>query len=133
MTVLDFDSAGEVLDSQPFSRLIGVRLTAFEPGVAELTIAVRLDLLQQFNFVHGGVLSYAADNALTLAGGSALGAEVVTRGFAIDYLRPAQGETVVARARVVSSSRRSALCRCEVTSGGKIVAAAQGSIARIEL
>jgi hypothetical protein len=61
-----------ILAEQPFSILLGAELTAFEPGRAELRLPVRHELKQQYGFVHGGVLSYLADNALTYAGGSAL-------------------------------------------------------------
>ncbi|HZW67624.1 MAG TPA: PaaI family thioesterase, partial [Pseudogracilibacillus sp.] len=68
----------QVLESQSFSRLVGTKLIEYKPGEVELEIPIKEDLLQQNNFVHGGVLSYAADNALTFAGGSVLGPEVLT-------------------------------------------------------
>ena len=60
-----------VLASQPFSVLLGAELVDFAPGNAELRIPIRDELKQQHGFVHGGVISYAADNALTYVGGSA--------------------------------------------------------------
>lgn len=68
----------QVLASQPFSVLLGAELLAFREGSAELKIPIKAELKQQHGFVHGGVISYAADNALTYAGGSALGPGVVT-------------------------------------------------------
>ncbi|GGX07662.1 hypothetical protein GCM10010353_23820 [Streptomyces chryseus] len=76
----DLATAQKVLDSQPFSRLVGVRITAFGDGAAVLEVAVRDELRQQNGFLHGGVLAYAADNALTFAGGAALGPAVLTAG-----------------------------------------------------
>jgi len=52
----------EALASQPFSVLVGAELTDFSPGRAELTIPITPQLKQQHGFVHGGVISYAADN-----------------------------------------------------------------------
>jgi uncharacterized protein (TIGR00369 family) len=122
----------EVLDSQPFSVLLGARLTAFEPGQVELVVPLRAELLQQHGFVHGGVLSYVADNALTFAGGSALGQRVVTAGYTISYLKPAQGDRLIARATVVATGKRQAVCRCDVfvaTSADEyLCAVAQGTI-----
>ncbi|MEP6773867.1 MAG: PaaI family thioesterase, partial [Polaromonas sp.] len=66
----------EVLGRQPFSALLNAQLDAFAPGLAELSVPVVPGLLQQHGFVHGGVLSYLADNALTFAGGSVLGDSV---------------------------------------------------------
>ena len=86
--------------------------------------------------MHGGVISYAADNVLTAAGASVLGPAIVTSEYKINYLRPVVGTGLVARATVVHSSRSQAVCRCDVfmvDEGGTEVlcAAAQGTIARI--
>lgn len=116
----------QALASQPFSRLLGAQLTTFRRGEAELVIPITPDLLQQHSFVHGGVLSYAADNALTFAGGSVLGPSVVTAEYKINYLRPAQGSLLIARASVVASSGRQAVCRCDIwvaTEAGEVLCA----------
>jgi uncharacterized protein (TIGR00369 family) len=78
--------AQRILASQPFRVLLGARVTAFEQGQAELIVPITQSLTQQFGFVHGGVISYAADNALTFAGGSVLGPEVVTSEYKINYI-----------------------------------------------
>ncbi|GAA1468896.1 PaaI family thioesterase [Nocardiopsis exhalans] len=129
--------ANLVLDAQPFSKLVEARVTVFEPRRAVLEVDVRDDLLQQNGFLHGGVLSYAADNALTFAGGSVLGASVLTSGFSIEYLRPGKGVLLNARAHVLESTRRRAVCRCDlvmIDSEGaeRLVAAAQGTITLVE-
>ncbi|KFN49792.1 hypothetical protein P873_09560 [Arenimonas composti TR7-09 = DSM 18010] len=108
------DDARRILDSQPFSRLLGAELTAFAADAVELRIPLRPELLQQFGFAHGGLIAYAADNALTFAGGAALGPSVLTAEFKINFLRPVKGEVLVARAAVVHAGRRQAVCRCEL-------------------
>jgi uncharacterized protein (TIGR00369 family) len=125
----------EVLASQPFSRLLGAELTALSRGHCQLELAVTPDLLQQNGFAHGGVVSYLADNALTYAGGAAMGVPVVTSEFKINYVRPALGERLIARAEAVAVSKTQAVCRCEVhaVSGGveRLCAMAQGTIVRL--
>lgn len=122
-----------ILASQPFSVFLGAELISFAEGRADLRIPVRAELLQQHGFVHGGVVSYAADNALTFAGGSALGTGVVTSEFKINYVRPARGDALVARASVVHAGRTQAVCRCDVFAsepgGERLCATAQGTIA----
>ena len=122
-----------VLAAQPFSVLIGAELQVLSSGQCELHVPITASLLQQHGFVHGGVVSYAADNALTYAGGSALRLPVVTAEFKINYVRPAVGERLVARAQAVHTSRSQAVCRCDVfvLQGGveKLCAVAQGTIA----
>ncbi len=92
-------------------------------------------LLQQHGFVHGGVLSYVADNALTYAGGTAMRVPVVTSEFKINYLRPAVGELLIARAQAVHHGRAQAVCRCDVfvvqAGTEKLCAVAQGTIAAL--
>jgi len=125
----------EVLASQPFSKLVGAQLTTFLPGHVELTVKITPQLKQQHGFVHGGVISYAADNALTFVGGSVLGPGVVTSEYKINYLRPAIGSDLIARATVVSSSRTQAVCRCDLYVVGEdkeeLCAVSQGTIARM--
>jgi len=125
----------KILASQPFSILLGAELLAFREGSVELKVPLRADLKQQHGFVHGGVISYAADNALTYAGGSVLGPSVVTSEFKINYVRPAMGDYIVARATVVHTGKNQAVCRCDVyvsNSGGEsLCATAQGTIARL--
>lgn len=124
-----------VLASQPFSGLLGAQLLRFGEGGAELRIPIRAELKQQHGFVHGGVISYAADNALTYAGASALGPAVVTAEFKINYLRPATGEFILARATVIHAGANQAVCHCDVfvSTGDResLCATAQGTIARL--
>lgn len=125
----------QVLAQQPFSTFMGARLTSLEPGSAVLELPLRDELRQQHGFAHGGVLSYLADNALTFAGGSAMQAPVVTSEFKINYVRPAVGTRLIARARTVHAGRRQAVCHCDIyvrTETGEeetLVAVAQGTIA----
>lgn len=133
----DVSLAQKTLDSQPFSRLLGARVTAFGEGRATLELDMREDLQQQNGFLHGGVVSYAADNALTFAGGTALGPAVLTGGFTIQYLRPARGAVLVAEAQVLHSGRRQAVCRCDLyavdAEGTRtLCAAAQGTVLAVQ-
>lgn len=133
MTGLDLRMAQKVLDSQPFSVLVGARITAFGDGAATLEIDSREELRQQSGFLHGGVLAYAADNALTFAAGTTLGPAVLTGGFSIQYLRPATGVSLVARAEVVHTGRRQAVARCDLSAVGQdgtetLCAVAQGTV-----
>jgi uncharacterized protein (TIGR00369 family) len=125
----------EVLASQPFSQLIGAELAALSPGRCELQVPITEAVKQQHGFVHGGVLSYAADNALTYAGGTALRVPVVTAEFKINYLRPAIGERLIARAEAVHTGKSQAVCRCDVfvvkDGEEKLCAVAQGTIAAL--
>ncbi|QKW03506.1 PaaI family thioesterase [Streptomyces sp. NA02536] len=134
---LDLTTARRTLADQPFSRLLGARLTAFGDGGATLEIDIREELRQQNGFLHGGVLSYAADNALTFAAGAVLGPHVLTGGFSLQYLRPATGHTLRARAEVVHAGRRQAVVRCDLLTldedgAGTLCAVAQGTVLPVQ-
>ena len=125
----------ETLAKQPFSMLLGAELSALEPGLCELQLAITEQLKQQNGFAHGGVVSYLADTALTYAGGTALRVPVVTAEFKISCVRPAVGERLVVRAQAVHVGKTQAVCRCDVfTVTGtqeKLCAIAQGTIVKL--
>ncbi|MFF5402970.1 PaaI family thioesterase [Streptomyces misionensis] len=129
------DFAHSIFKAQPFSMFLGAELTSVGPGSAEIRIVNRPEIQQQHGFVHGGVLSYLADNALTFAGGLALGGDALTAEYKINYVRPAVGVQVVARAEATVTTRRQAVCQCSVhvvseQGEEQLVAVAQGTIVR---
>lgn len=121
----------KVLSDQPFSVLVGAELTEFTQGRATIEVPLEDKLKQQYGFAHGGVLSYLADNAMTFAGGTVVD-KVLTLEMKINYMRPATGDRLIARAEVLSSGRTQAVCQCKiyaVTEGEeKLCAAAQGTV-----
>jgi uncharacterized protein (TIGR00369 family) len=131
----DLAAGREILAAQPFSSLLGTQICSWSRGCAELRIPIADKLKQQHGFVHGGVISYAADNALAFAGASVLGAAVVTSEFKINYVRPAIGDFLIARAAVIYSGKSQAVCRCDVfvsaEQGERLCATSQGTIARL--
>ena len=137
-----FSFAQSILRNQPFSVRLGTALVTFTRGHAELALPIIDELRQQHGFVHGGVISYLADNALTFAGGSVLG-DSVTVEYKVNYARPAKGEgRLLAIADVVSYGRSQAVVRCDVfleplvlepLAGERVLcAAAQGTVRRAE-
>ena len=123
----------DFLGRQPFSQLLEAELLEMDQGRAVIHVPIRPDSYQQHGFVHGGLISYLADNALTFAGGSMYG-DAVTVEFKINYLRPATGTALRATAVVENAGRSQAVVRCTVESiqddTTKTVAVAQGTIAR---
>lgn len=112
--ILTLAEASAVLASQPFSRHVGARLTAFEPGLAVIEIDLRDHHRQQMGLVHGGVIAYAVDNALTFAAGTVLGTGLLTSGLSVDYLRGARDGTLKATAEAVHHNGRHAVCTVKV-------------------
>ncbi|MDQ7730335.1 PaaI family thioesterase [Halomonas sp. SpR8] len=125
----------EILSEQSFSLLVGAELEVFEAGTAELSLEIRDDLKQNNGFAHGGVVSYLADNCITFAGASILG-NCVTSEYKVNYVRPAIGDRLIARATVLYSGKRQSTCECKVyaqTDGEeKLVAVSLGTINKID-
>lgn len=130
--IMDVETAQKIIETQPFTRLLGARLISLGADRCELKIPIQPDLLQQYGFLHGGVISYAADNALTIAAAQAMGGAVVTSEFKINYLRPAQGDAIIAKAHCIHAGRSQAVSRCDIVlvrgEEEKLCAVAQGTI-----
>jgi uncharacterized protein (TIGR00369 family) len=132
----EFQVALETFNAQPFTGLMSASLMEFGDGVAIIEVPHRPELLQQHGFLHGGVIAYAIDNAITFAAGTVLGTSILTAGISIVYLRPA-GSSITAIATVVGSTRRQAVVNCEVHSTndhGKdvLVATGQGTATLVD-
>ncbi len=103
-----------ILAAQPFSMLLGTEMTSYGENGVELRLAITDDLRQQHGFAHGGVLAYLADNALTFAGGFAMGGGVLTADLKLNYVRPGIGQMLIARATAINAGKTQAVCRGEV-------------------
>jgi uncharacterized protein (TIGR00369 family) len=102
--------------AQGFLRHNGVRITAIEPGVVELTIDVGNQHTQRERFVHGGMMATLADSSSGLAAMTLLdeGDNALTVEFKLNFLRPAVGERMVARGRVIRAGRRISVMEADI-------------------
>jgi uncharacterized protein (TIGR00369 family) len=120
---------------QPIMNLFGARLSLVGPGMVEITLPYRADLAQQHGYLHAGVIATIADSACGYAAYSLMpaGSEVLSVEFKVNLLRPAQGETFVARAEVVKAGRTLTVVRADVFGIAKnadreLVATMQGTM-----
>ena len=120
---------------QPIMNLIGAWISLVEPGVVEITLPYRADLAQQDGYVHAGIVTTIADSACGYAAYSLMpaGSRVLSVEFKVNLLRPAQGETFVARAEVIKAGRTLTFVTAEVWGVGddaqkKLVATMQGTM-----
>lgn len=135
MTDAEIEAVGrDILARQPFSRDLGVEIVRLAKGRAELRLALHERHTQHLGMAHGGVVASLADMALAYAGGLLLGEGSVTQEFKINFMRPAMGEMLVARAEVVGSGKTQAVVRADVFVQAdwaeKLCASAQGTIMR---
>jgi uncharacterized protein (TIGR00369 family) len=101
---------------QPVMNLIGARLTRVEPGIVEIELPFRADLTQQDGYLHAGVITTVADSAAGYAAYTLMPADsrVLSIEFKVNLLRPALGETFVARAEVIKAGRTLTVVRADV-------------------
>lgn len=137
MNALNPSFAREVADSfarQPIMKLIGARVSLVEPGVVEITLPYRADLAQQNGYLHAGIVTTIADSACGYAAYTLMpaGSNVLSVEFKVNLLRPAQGETFVARADVIKAGKTLTVVRADVfavTGDDKVlVATMQGTM-----
>lgn len=101
---------------QRIMETIGAVLIRVEPGTVEIALPHREDLTQQHGFVHAGVVATILDSACGYAAFSLMPDDVavLTVEYKINLLRPAHGDRMVARARVVRPGQTLTVCAGDV-------------------
>ena len=115
------------------SQALGMRIVRVAPGEADLTMAVRADMVNGHGICHGGFVFLLADSTFAFAC-NAYNHNTVAQGCAIDYLAPAREHDVLtARGRERSRSGRTGVYDIEVTNQrGETVALFRGKSYRIK-
>lgn len=86
-----------------FTHSAGVEVKSAEQGRVELELARKPELLQFNGYFHGGVISGLADHAAGAAATTALpsGKIAITVDLHVNFLAPASGSTIVAKANTL--------------------------------
>ena len=108
----------ETINAKGFSHAAGFRVVAVEPGRAEVALARRDDLVQFFGHFHGGVITALADHAAGIAVTSGLpkGRIGVTVEIKVNFLAPADGSELVARAKILKLTGSIGVATVEIFS-----------------
>jgi uncharacterized protein (TIGR00369 family) len=111
-------SLAETVNAKGFGGAAGFRVVAVQVGVAEVALSRRDDLLQFFGHFHGGVITALADQAAGIAVTSGLpkGRIGVTVELKINFLEPASGPELVARAKTLKMSGSIGVATVEIFS-----------------
>jgi len=107
-----------VMDLPGFPKSAGIRLIAAEPGKVTMALKKRPDLTQFFGHFHGGVITALADHAAGAAATTAMpeGKLAVTVEIKINFLGPADGEEIIARAETIQAGSTIGVVKVEVIS-----------------
>lgn len=128
----------ESFSKQRIMITLGASLERVGAGEAEIHLPNRADLTQQHGFMHAGIVATILDSACGYAAFSLMpaGAGVLSVEFKINLLAPAQGDVLIARARVLRAGRTITACQAEGTMRVKgevvLVAAMQATIMSVE-
>ena len=111
-------SLAEAINAKGFTGAAGFRVVAIQPGHAEVALPRRDDLLQFFGHFHGGVITALADQAAGMAITSSLprGRIGVTVELKINFLEPASGAELLARAKTLKMSGSIGVATVEIFS-----------------
>ena len=111
-------SLAEAINAKGFTGAAGFRVVTIQPGYAEVALPRRDDLLQFFGHFHGGVITALADQAAGMAITSGLprGRIGVTVELKINFLEPASGAELLARAKTLKMSGSIGVATVEIFS-----------------
>jgi uncharacterized protein (TIGR00369 family) len=101
-----------------FPTSAGIRLVAAEPGKVTMALKKKPELTQFFGHFHGGVITALADHAAGACATSSMpdGKLAVTVEIKINFLSPADGEEIIARAETIQAGSTIGVVKVEVFS-----------------
>ena len=115
-------------EKEPIASFLKMRLLELSPGYSKVTLKLTQEH-QNFNdFIFGGIVMAAADQAFAYAVNSVARPNVATQ-FNIHFVAAAKvGDELTAEGRVVKSGRRVSIAEMTVTNqDGKLIAKATGT------
>jgi uncharacterized protein (TIGR00369 family) len=101
---------------QGLMRHLSAELASVQPGGVEIRVPFRSELTQQHDYFHAGVTGAIADSACGYAAYTLMPADssVLTVEYKMNLLAPADGDELIARARVVRSGKTLKICMADV-------------------
>ena len=107
-----------IMNLPGFPESSGMRMVSVEPGKVTMALAKRPELTQFFGHFHGGVISALADHAAGACATSSMpdGKLAVTVEIKVNFLSPADGEEIVARAETIQAGSTIAVVKVDVVS-----------------
>lgn len=106
----------EIFQKAAFIRELGIELVDIGAGHCETALVLQPKHLQQDGVVHAGVEATMADHTAGAAATSLVGADeyILTAEFKINFLRPARGDALHCRSRVLKPGRTLIVAESEV-------------------
>jgi uncharacterized protein (TIGR00369 family) len=101
--------------SQGFISYCGMTASRVESGLLEARLVVQPHHRQQDGFVHAGVMATLADHAAGYAAYTMVPEDhrILTIEFKVNFMRPAFGEELTCRARVLKPGKKVLVCEAD--------------------
>jgi uncharacterized protein (TIGR00369 family) len=100
--------------SAEFNRWCGFEVLSCTPGAVELAMPWRKEAGQYSGYLHAGVVGALIDTACGFAAATMAGPRLLAAHCSLNFLRPALGQTFIARARVVKPGRQQMFTACDL-------------------
>ena len=106
------------VDSIGFPKSLGMRVVSAEPGKVTMALTKKPELTQFFGHFHGGVITALADHAAGACATTSMpdGKLAVTVEIKVNFLAPADGEEIIARAETIQAGSTIGVVKVEVVS-----------------
>ena len=116
------------IEKEPISSFLDMKLLELAPGHAKVTMKLRPEYLTFNQFIFGGIVMSAADQAFAFAVNS-MGRPSIATQFSIHFIAAASPEDeLTAECRVLRKGRRVDIAEMTVTNQeGKLIAKATGT------
>ena len=113
---------------------LGNELIRIEPGRLFARATIRDELLTPFGNAHGGVIAGIVDHITGVVVYPLMkpGQWAATTEVKLNYIGPVQAGVVETESTVLAMTNRSAVVRGELFFGGRLVAAAQGTLTVVD-
>lgn len=102
-----------IVAASPFAVLTASEVGACSDGYAEVSMPFDARFTQHHGFLHGGIVGYLADTAISWAAASVAG-DVLTSEYRVHLLAPGIGSRFTGRGWVVKAGRRQVVVRADV-------------------
>src|SRR5690606_13369524 len=118
-------------DNDPFSKWLGIELLSIAPGTCVLQMEVRLEMLNGFAIMHGGVSYSLGDSGIAFASNS-YGKMAVSTSVTMQYPKATKsGDILTATAETISLTTKTAVLDVTVKNqNNEIVGLFRGSAYR---
>jgi uncharacterized protein (TIGR00369 family) len=127
-----------IVSGAPFIKYLGIKLDDLGPGWCQTALPIKEFHLQQDGFIHAGVLATLADHSAGMASLTLVPQNqiVLTVEFKINILRPAKGERLSCKAKVLKYGKTITVTESEIfmrnSAEEKLVAKATITIANVD-